>query len=178
MRINSKLSKFPTPEGYTGTKYFSEPKLRRVLLKALPRSYQLKVRTSAKTLDQFTLEELQDFLETCLDEAESKNAEKTNNKNNNKNNKSYDSNSDKKRKKGDEGSNGPSKCKKKFCRICKDAGQTFKRYTSHDASECKFKNKKADENKKLYSLLKKTEKRLKRLKKRKSHSNSDSSNSA
>ena len=53
----------------------------------------------------------------------------------------------KKRKKGDEGSSGPNKRKKKFCRICKDAGQTFKRYTSHDASESKFKNKKADENK-------------------------------
>ena len=79
--------------------------------------------------------------------------------------------------KKDEGSNGPSKGKKKFCRICKDAGQTFKRYTSHDASECKFKNKKADENKKLYSLLKKTEKRLKRLEKRKAHSDSDSSDS-
>ena len=34
-----------------------------------------------------------------------------------------------------------------------------------------------DENKKLYSLLKKTEKRLKRLEKRKSHSDSDSSDS-
>ena len=97
MSINSKLREFPTPKGYTGTKYFSEPELRRVLLKALPRSYQLKVRTSAKTLDQFTLEELQDFLETCLDEAESKNAEKANSKKNNKNNKSYDSNSDKKK---------------------------------------------------------------------------------
>ena len=39
------------------------------MLRALPRTFQVQVAKSAKTLDQFSVEELLDFLETCLEDS-------------------------------------------------------------------------------------------------------------
>ena len=49
--MNAKFAEFPTLAGYTGTKYFSEEEIKRVSLRALPKSFQNAVANSGRMLD-------------------------------------------------------------------------------------------------------------------------------
>ena len=66
LNINSKLRDFPTPLGYSGNKYFSDEELKFLILRALPHYCTLQVHKSGRTLDQFTLDSLREFLDVCL----------------------------------------------------------------------------------------------------------------
>ena len=66
LNINSKLRDFPTPLGYSGNKYFSDEELKFLILRALPHYCTLQVHKSGRTLDQFTLDSLREFLDECL----------------------------------------------------------------------------------------------------------------
>ena len=66
LNINSKLRDFPTPLGYSGHKYFLDEELKFLILRALPHYCTLQVHKSGRTLDQFTLDSLREFLDVCL----------------------------------------------------------------------------------------------------------------
>ena len=113
------------------------------MLRALPRTFQVQVAKSAKMLDQFSVEELLDFLETCLEDSEKplkKGNDKGKNNKNNNNNLTVDDQNEKKRKNHRQQGGHP-KRQKKICRICKENGKSFKIYQSHNPSDCKFKRK-------------------------------------
>ena len=78
LNINSKLRDFHTPLGYLGNKYFSDEELKFLILRALPHYCTLQVHKSGRTLDQFTLDSLREFLDVCLMEKRNpKKGEKT-----------------------------------------------------------------------------------------------------
>ena len=76
--INAKLDAFPKPSGFSGTKYYSEPELKRITLRTFPRSFQIQISKSGKSLDEYTLENLQEYLEVCLEENETSTPEREN----------------------------------------------------------------------------------------------------
>ena len=109
--VNAKLDEFPKPSGFSGTKYYSKPELKRITLRTFPRSFQIQISKSGKTLDEYTLKSLQEYLEACPEEGEKSTHERDNlNKNKHKNrnkkvhiiDKNYD-NRDSKRKKSEGG---------------------------------------------------------------------------
>ena len=148
-------------------------------LRALPRTFQAQVAKSAKTLDQFSVEELLEFLETCLEDSDKPlkkgNAKGKNSKKNN-NNLTVETQNEKKRKNQRQGGGHP-KRQKKFCRICKENGKSFKIYQSHNPSECKFKKKEDKREQKLYALVKQMSKKIKKFEKRATHEDGSESDS-
>ena len=58
-----------TPSGFSGNKPLSEEEIKRMMLCALPRTFQVQVAKSAKTLGQFSVKELLEFLKTCLEDS-------------------------------------------------------------------------------------------------------------
>ena len=112
LNINSKLRDFPTPLGYSGNKYFSDEELKFLILRALPHYCTLQVHKSGRTLDQFTLDSLREFLDVCL--MEKRNPDKGKSKEDpQKGGKS------KKRKNSDSGGGTPKKKGRFFCSHCK-----------------------------------------------------------
>ena len=65
--INSKLREFPSPLGYSRNKFFfSDEELKLIVLRALPRHCMSQVLKSGRSIDQFTMDSLRDFLEVVL----------------------------------------------------------------------------------------------------------------
>merc|ERR1711884_689973 len=83
--VNAKLEEFPTPAGYSGNKFFSEAEIKRVTLRAFPRPYQVQVSKSGRTLEEYTLTTLQEFLEACMVDGEKDAPERANRDKNKKN---------------------------------------------------------------------------------------------
>ena len=76
ININSKLREFPSPLGYSGNKFFSDEELKLIVLRALPRHCMSQVLKSGRSVDQFTMDSLREFLEVVLND-ESRNEKKT-----------------------------------------------------------------------------------------------------
>ena len=171
--VNTKLEEFPKPSGFSGTKYYLEPELKRIMLRTFPRSFQIQISRSRKTLDEYSLESLQEYLKACLKEGEKSTHERaklkhSQNKNRKDkvpfNDKSY-TNRDSKRRRSEGGETSKRTRKKKFFRNCKDSGKPRKLFKSHNTIDYNFKKNEPKSSQKLYNLLKNTEKRLGKLEK-------------
>ena len=68
--INAKLVEFPTPTDYKGSKYFGEAEFKCIIMRAFSRSFRVQLNKSGKSLDDFTLQSLQEYMEACLEEGE------------------------------------------------------------------------------------------------------------
>ena len=63
---------------------FSEAEIKRVTLRAFPRLYQVQVSKSGRSLEEYTLTTLQEFLEVCMVDGEKDAQERTNSDKNKK----------------------------------------------------------------------------------------------
>ena len=71
----------------------------------------------------------------------------------------------KKRKSEGGGPSNRSKKSKKFCKLCKGQNRAKRVYQSHNTVDCKLRKDDKDTSEKLYSLIKKIDRRQKKLEK-------------